>query len=339
MLAWSTVKPLSLSTRVQVIAGQEWQRPNYLLYHPKAVAIDDNVYMGGGYAVHEHAATVLEMELQSGKWNEIKNCPLKYFGMTVIKKTLYVVGGVYNSGAKKGDVYTLDMTTKEWKAFPCTPMKVRRSMLSAVAYADKWLFAIGGENSSGFHLDSIERLNTEDSDGDRHSEWILCPKLPTKYAQVSSTVVGNKLFIFVTKSTGATSMEVPSNRVYCGQLDVLAYSDENYRDFIWQEITCVPSKSSTPLSYNGSLLALGGFESEYAPTSCIYKLEYHPTRTAAGETSPQMVWKKVDDLPHPLYQCAATKITDKIFVYGKCNDPKSATIIHHVYLHTLIESK
>ena len=314
-----------------MIAGQEWPPPSFRMYHPKAVAIDDHIYMGGGYASNELAATVLEMELQSGNWNEIKNCPVKYFGMTVLKKQLFVVGGIstMGSGSKVGDVYTLDMTSKEWNLFPCDPMKEKRSTVSVVTYADKWLFAIGGKNSSGTPLNSIERLNTEDPEDQRH--WILCPKLPTKRAQLSSTAVGNKLFIFVTT---ASSMEVPSNRVYCGRLDVLVYSDESYRDFPWQEITGVPSKSSTPLSYSGSLLALGGFESEYAPTSCVYKLEFHPT--TEGE-SPKTIWKELDNLPHPLYQCAATKITDQIFVYGMCNDSKSAAI-HHVYLHTLNEN-
>ena len=314
---------------------QEWQCPEFRIYHPKAVSIDDRVYMGGGYASHKHAATMLEMELQSGKWNEIKNCPMKYFGMTIVKKQLFVVGGVSNSGMKTGDVYTLDTTSKEWKLFPCAPMKERRSMLSVVTYADKWLIAIGGENSSGSPLDSIERLNTEDPEDQRH--WILSPKLPIKCAQLSSAVVGNRLFIFITKATTATSMEVPSNRVYCAPLDVLVYSDESYDiTKFWQEITVVPSKSSTPLAYNGSLFALGGFESEYAPTSCIYKLEYHPT---AEERSPLTVWKTVDNLPYPLYQCAATKITDQIFVYGMCSDSKSrSATIHHVYLHTLNEN-
>ena len=308
------------------------------MFDPKAVAIDDHIYMGGGYASNEHAATVLEMELQSGKWNEIKNCPVKYFGMTILKKQLFVVGGVstMGSGSKVGDVYTLDMASKEWNLLPCDPMKEKRSTVSVVTYADKWLFAIGGENSSTHApFDSIERLDTEDLEDQRH--WVLCPKLPTKCAHLSSTVVGNKLFIFITKATIASSMEVPSNHVYCGRLDVLAYSDESYRDFSWQEITGVPSKSSTPLSYDGSLLALGGFENEYAPnaTSCIYELEYHVHPTADREgKGPQTIWKKIDNLPHPLYQCAATKITDQIFVYGMCNDSKSAAI-HHVYLHTL----
>ena len=298
--------------------------------HPKAVAIGDRIYMGGGYAPQKQAAIVSEMALQLGKWNEIKNCPMKYFGMTVVKDELFVVGGVSNSGKKKGDVYTLDMTSKEWKLFPSAPMKERRSMLSVVTYADKWLIAIGGENSSGSPLDSIERLNTEDSEDQRH--WTLSPKLPTKCALLSSAVVGNKLFVFVTKATTATSMEVPSNRVYCAPLDVLVYSDENYDiDKFWQEIADVPSKASTPLSYNGSLFALGGFETKSTATSCVYKLEYHPT---ADGRSPQAVWKKIDNLPHPLYYCAATKITDQIFVYGLCSDSKSATI-HHVYLHRM----
>jgi hypothetical protein len=242
-----------------------------------------------------------------------------------------VVGGVSTSGSRTGDVYTLDMTSKEWSVFPCAPMNEKRSTVSVVTYKDKWLFAIGGKNSSDLPLNSIERLNTEDPEDQRH--WILSPKLPTKCAQLSSTVVGNNLFIFITKTITASSMEVPSNRVYCGRLDILVYSDESYRDFPWQEITRVPSKSSTPLLHNGSLLALGGFEG-HALTSCIYKLEYHPT--AEGK-SPQTVWKKIDNLPHPLYQCAATKITDQIFVYGMRHDSKSATI-HHVYLHTLKKS-
>lgn len=298
--------------------------------HPKAVAIGDHIYMGGGYAPQKQATTVLEMELQSGKWNEIKNCPMKYFGMTIVKDKLFVVGGISNSGMKMGDVYTLDMTSKEWKLFPCARMKERRSTLSVVTYANKWLIAIGGDNSNGSPLDSIERLNTEDPEDQRH--WTLSPKLPTKCAQLSSAVVGNRLFVFVTKATTATSMEVPSNRVYCAPLEVLVYSDENYDiNKFWQEITNVPSKASTPLSYNGSLLALGGFETESTTTSSIYKLEYHPTTDGRN---PQTVWKKIDNLPNPLYHCAATKITDQIFVYGLCSDSKSAAI-HHVYLHTL----
>ena len=292
--------------------------------HPKAVAIGDRVYMGGGYAAHKHVAKVLELEFQSGKWNEIENCPLKYFGMTVVKNQLFVVAGVSN-GTKMGDVYTLDLDSKEWKLFPCAPINEKRSTPSVVTYADKWLIVIGGENSRGSLLDSIERLNTEEPHDQRH--WVQSPKLPTKCAQVSSTIVGNDLYIFVTKETTATSMEMPSNRVYYAPLDVLVYSDETF-DIIWQEIAYVPSKASTPLSYSGSLLALGGFETESIATCCIYKLEYHTTTDGR-----QAVWKKIDNLPQPLYQCAATQITDQIFVYGMCSDSKSSSI--HVYLHTL----
>lgn len=285
--------------------------------YPKAIIIRNRIYIGGGYAETEKkVSTVLEYDYATGDWREInEQCPRKYFGMAAIKSKLYVVAGIdVTKGTRKGSIYMLDLEAIDtvWKEFPCSSMNDSRSTPSVVSYDEKWLIVIGGKSMSGAALDSVEIVNIDNPEDQRH--WCKSQNLPIKCAYLSSAVVDDHVFTFaLTKGN--------SNCVYCASLKSLVTSRDGSN--IWKEIRHLPLQASTAVSYDGSLLALGGIENSEASSS-VFKLEYNPN------SSEQPIWKKIDDLPCELCQCAAVQILDQIFIHG-CYE----TLDVCVYVHTL----
>lgn len=298
--------------------------------HPQAVVLGDRIYMGGGFATSEHVAKILEFDPCNEEWKELeKQCPTKYFGMAVIKRKLFVVAGTeLSSCAKNGRVYSWDFESKKWNPYPCTSMLTYRSTPSIVSYSEKWLIALGGEDKHCQILDSVERLNIENPENKCH--WLYSPKLPVKCAHFSSTVVGDKLFTFGTTTYGATSsVGMPSNSVFYAPLDDLVSPNAN-ADSVWQEIKHLPLKASIAVTFNGSLLALGGIQKDSIrkASPCIFKLEYDRN---SDQESPSPVWKKAGDLPCSLYQCAGTQIHNNIFIHGISSEVSET----RVYMYTL----
>ena len=306
------------------------QPPFEMSNYTKAVAIHDHVYIGGGFTSSaKKLATILEYNYQTGDWKEIEeHCPRKYFGMAVIKSKLYVVAGIdVTKGSRQGSIYTLDLESMDtiWKELPCAPMNDGRSTPSVVSYDEKWLIVIGGKSMNGAALDSVESVNIENL-VDNQCYWCRSSKLPIKCAHFSSAIVGDHIFTFATKVFKGNS-ERFSNTVYYAPLTSLVQSGDKSNAesaIVWKEIRHLPLKASTALSYDGSLLALGGIEKDSIASSCIFKLEYNPN------SDDQPVWKKIDNLPCALYQCAAVQILNQIFVHGCCETSDVC-----VYVHTL----
>ena len=297
--------------------------PIHMTSHPQAVVMDGKVYLGGGYAMpEEHAATVLMFDSQAKTWSTpFPKCPTRYFGLALVNEKLAIVAGTeYSRRIKTGYVYTWDLKSQEqteWERLQCTSMLNYRSFVSVVSCGN-WLIAVGGEGRDGMIVDAIEKLDTEAKPNKRH--WTTCAKLSTKSVQLSLSVVGEKLFAFCTSNKVPTlRVGMPSNAVFWASLDQLLGSNKDTPQAeVWHEVNHLPIKSSTALSFKGSLYALGGIEkSSYSKVSkCIYKYDQNP----AGDKSPGAIWRKVSELPFPVYQCATVELDNEIFVYGKSNE-------------------
>ena len=299
--------------------------PIHMTSHPQAVVLDDKVYLGGGYAMPEQdAATVLMFDSQTKTWSTpFPRCPTKYFGLTHINRKLAIVAGTeYSSRTKTGYVYTWDLESDEpqtkWERLECTSMLNYRSLVSVVSYG-KWLIAVGGEGRDGRLIDAVEKLNTAEAEPNKF-HWTTCAKLSTKSVQLSLSIVDDKLFAFCASDKVPTSsVLMPSNAVFWADLDQLVDSNKDTPQAeIWHEIKQLPIKSSTALSFKGSLYALGGIEktSFNKVSNCVYKYNDN----ADGDESPGAVWRKVCELPFAIYQCATVQLGDEIFLYGKSNE-------------------
>ena len=228
--------------------------------YPQAVVRNNRIYVGGGFAKTGDIGTLLEYDPKHDRWDRsiAEQCPTKYFGVAVVKNELLIIGGTdISSEKKRGLVYSLDFETKKWNCFQRSSMLVYRSSPSVVAYKDRYLIAIGGEDKNGQVLNSVERLNIDDSE-----YWRYCSALPVKSAHFTSAIIGNMLFTFGTTTYGATmSVGMPSNSVFFAPLDKLVDDKLNHKTAsYWQEIRHLPLKASTAVSFNGSLFALGGTE-------------------------------------------------------------------------------
>ena len=280
--------------------------------YPQAIVLDGHIYMGGGYAPSENAATVLDFDVKTMEWKTLENCPTKYFGLAVVKKQLFVIGGIdISSHTTSGRVYFWDEKSSSWILFKCTSMLMYRSTPSVVSYDDKWLIAIGGEDKGRKIVNSVEKINVEEPKNS--CRWYNCAKVPISCAHFSSVIIDDNIFVFTTTTSGlGSSVGMPSNKVFCTSVETLL-SSQAACSSVWHEIVNLPLKASTALSFNGSLLALGGLEKPGSVSSSIYQLEYNE---ASNQSSPEPMWTKVGDLPCGLYQCAAVQYENAIFVHG-----------------------
>ena len=297
------------------MAEQQTAPPINMSNYPQAVVCNNRIYLGGGFAKSADVAKLLEYDPQHDRWNTsvADQCPTKYFGMAVVKNKLLIIGGTdISSKTKRGLVYSLDFESKKWNRFQCLSMLAYRSTPSVVSYGDKWLIAIGGEDKDGQVLSSVERLDVESPEGNGY--WCSCSALPVKSAHFSSAIVGDMLFTFGTTTYGATmSVGMPSNSVFFAPLDRLLLSNGKTESrSVWYQIRHLPLKSSTAVSFNGSLFALGGTEKGYGDASTsIFKLKYDQA------PDNESAWIKVGDLPISLCQCASTQNGNSIFVHGR----------------------
>ena len=307
--------------------------PIHMSSHPHAVVIEDKVYIGGGYAkTKEEAATILVYDSQSRSWSTLPQCPTKYFGLaTTYDGKLAIIAGTDISGrTKTGRVYTWDPKQPQttWEKFKCTSMLNYRSSVSVVSYG-KWLIAAGGEGRDGMIIDSVEKLDTTAEENKRH--WTSCSKLVTKSNHLSLTIVDDKVFVFCTNTKVPTSsVAMPSNAVFFASVTKLLESNgETPQNEVWQEIKHLPIKSSTAVSFKGSLLALGGLENSSVQNVSMGIYRYN---AQSDEESQGAQWEKVGDLPDQIYQCASTEFRNKIFVYGKSYQRGTCVFMHTIEL-------
>ena len=254
----------------------------------QSVVVKGQIYVGGGYADldsgNDH--TVMKYDSFTQEWSTLPPYRACDFAMTAVNNQLVLVGGLEDSDESEVlGVWGADHG--EW-THPYPDMPTPRSCCSVVVHSE-WLVVAGGE-AGGRVLSCVEILNI-------HSEqWYAGPPTPVPWYNMKTALVGNMCYFMGGYIDGWTL------NVYCSHIHALInFNVSSEADVeIWKEITALPVDGSSPLSFNDSLLAVGGADKDCKAVTDIRL--YQPNTEE---------WIKVGNLPSPRHHCTCVMVTDR----------------------------
>ena len=151
----------------------------------QSVVINGMVYVGGGNAdtiVNDY--TVMTYDIHSGRWGTLPPYRARFFGMTVIRDQLVLVGGQDDGNCSKSlGVWRSD--DKKWvDLYPDMPTP--RYGSSVVTY-NEWLIVAGGTNN-GCLLSSVDVMNIDTK------QWYSGPPAPRGFYSMKTAIVGDMCY-------------------------------------------------------------------------------------------------------------------------------------------------
>ena len=238
---------------------------------------------------------VMEYDTLSGEWATLPPYRTCYFGMAKINNQLVLVGGLEHDNKVKF-LGAWRPESQEW-THPYPDMPTASIQCSAVSY-ERWLVVTGG-----WYKKSVEIMDTIDK------QWYSAPSTPISWIMMKTATVGDTCY-FMGGFTAEGFAAFDTDMVYSVSLSTLTSqllnpSSAQGERSIWKEVSGLQLTLSTPLSINGSLLALGG-QKDCEPVTAIHL--YQPE---TGE------WLKVGNVPPQHDECTSVMISDReILVAG-----------------------
>ena len=259
------------------------------------------MYVGGGHVGFgsDNNYIVMTYDICTGKWATLPPYRAWGFAMTAINNQLVLVGGNEHGGGRSKVVGVWDADNKQW-IHPYPEMHTARSGCSAAVH-NKLLVVAGGWSAPRTMLSSVEVMNTNSK------KWYARPPTPIPWASMRTATVGDECYFM----GGFVATGPPTNTVYFVSLSALTtgLNSNTRKGRVWKEISGLQTTLSTPLSISGSLLTVGGKDTNYRAVTAIHL--YQPD---TGE------WVKVGDLPTPRYNYICAMIADReLLVAGGCN--------------------
>ena len=199
------------------------------------------------------------------QWSKMPDNPNGSFGLAVVDGLLTSVGGYSNSFANTLLSLTEEGERKQWsEIFP--PMPTPRALAACVA-TEQALVVAGGFDGSDLATVEIMNISTK--------QWTTVSPLPQKQSQLSGTVCGDTLYLAggYTKSVFACSL--PDLLTSSNSLGSRILRTLSQRQNVWKEVSSLPVVGSTLASLNGHLLAIGGSDDSWNPTSDVYRYDPH----------------------------------------------------------------
>ena len=267
----------------------------------QSVITQEMMYVGGGDASSiNNKYIVMTYSFISQEWSQLPKYTARYFAMTVIHYKLTLVGGSDRNDSDTNVLGVWDADGRKW-THPYTPMPTPRYLSSAVVYR-QWLIVAGG--LSGLtNLSSVEVLEVSSN------QWYRAQSTPVRWTCMKSAVVGDTWYLM-----GGFDDERITDQVYSVSLPVLISHINNTSERIWNTISSLGLRYSTPVCMGESLLAVGGRKTQsYKAVSTI--LCYTPD--SDGQ------WTEVGQLPMPLYDSICTMTSNShILVAGGSLSPQ-----------------
>ena len=235
------------------------------------------------------------------QWSQLPDNHNLSFGLAVVDGLLTSVGGFRNSCTNTLLSLTGEGERKQWsEIFP--PMPTPRTTATCVT-TEQALVVAGGY--AGSDLATVEVMNISTK------QWTTVSPLPQKQSPLSGTVCGDTLYL-----AGGLRGCTPSKSVFaCSLPDLLTSSNSlgsrirqtpSQRQNVWKEVSSLPVGRSTLASFNGRLLAIGGGDHSWNPTSDVYRYDPH---TDSWNVVSQMKIKRS-------FCLAVTLLEDHLIVVG-----------------------
>lgn len=271
----------------------------------QSAVVQGTLYVGGGSdsdCFSEKNNVVMEYRPNTNQWNVLPRCKTQQFAMTVIHNQLVLVGG--KDCNKKTRKILGVWKGEQWIHNLYLDMPIGRSHCSAMVYQN-WLAVTGGWSEEKRLLDSVVLLDTVNN-----SQWYnLSHPMPVGSHSMKSALVGHSWYLMGgwTKETDTADC-CATDKVYSVSFHALLLDSllvpGGCIPTTWKEIDGLNCIYSTPLSFGGSLLAIGGSKDDVA-TASVQALSGRKVRDSLGSSRVLRLltghWEEVGVLPDALY--------------------------------------
>ena len=235
-------------------------------------------------------------------WNQLPRCPLGHPTLIIVDGQLTGVG---DKSPISNQLSTLQRRghSQQWvTAYP--PMPTRRYLTTALC-TETALIVAGGVGEGNRVLTTVEVMQRDSR------QWSTAASLPLPLTRCSVTLLDGHIYLL-----GGLTVNKSSRRVLSCSLRHLLDSSclqsasgigsrVRVRN-VWNMLTDLPVYDSTCVSFRGSLLAIGGRDEHYRPTSAVHI--YIPATNA---------WEVVSHMETRRYQFfAAVVANQQIMVVG-----------------------
>ncbi|XP_050443162.1 kelch-like protein 10 [Adelges cooleyi] len=221
-----------------------------------------------------------------------KSCNYSFFCLPrrdatfVVSETgiLLAIGGYDELGKWRNCVDELELTSTSKMWIPTTPLH-RSRLYFSVCTKGKYIYVVGGEDTLGETLDSIEYYDTYSK------EWTVIEEpLPTARSFCSSVIHNSRLYVF-----GGNDGEDLLSSVYC----------YNLREKCWTMCNLMPTATATTMgitSRGNDFYIFGG----HGTPEGAYKMNINDSK-----------WDTLPDMINAKYFANAVTIKNNFFVVGK----------------------
>ena len=247
---------------------------------PDAVVQGSVMYLGilDSQQVHGYNST-------TDNWFQLPDCPHEAFSLAVVDNLLTAIGG-WQASQRTNTLLSLteEGRDRKWvKTFP--PMPTKRSDTCAVS-SGAALIVIGGVRDISVALSTVEVMDVSTK------VWTTAASLPEPLNSASGTICGDRVYLL-----GATNTSyAPMKLVFTCSLSALLQSSKRTSlttrlqatslttsTSVWSKVSDLPVVTSTCVSLQGRLLAIGGSDSDSIPTTAVRM--YDPTTNSWSVTS------------------------------------------------------
>ena len=239
------------------------------------------------------------------QWSRLPDNPNEAFSLAVIDGLLTSVGG-YDSRYK--DTNTLLSLTgegerKQWsEMFP--PMPTSRSLTACIT-TEKALVVAGGDAGGDLATVEVMDINTK--------KWTTVCPLPKKLRLPSAIVCGDSLYLAGGSIKGSVSKSVftcPLPDLWQPETLGSRIRRTLTRSNVWKEISSLPVTRSTLASFGGHLLAIGGRDDSWNPTTDVYRYDSHTHS-----------WHVISQMKNKRSRCLAVTLPeDQLIIVGGGTD-------------------
>ena len=227
------------------------------------------------------------------KWSKLPKCPYRDSSIAVINGQLTAIGGckeIFNENTYTNKLLSLPNYKK---VFPAMPTKRRNT--TAVTSKEHLIVAGGAIGSSG-----ADRVNIVEVMDTKSLVWSTVASLPHPYLRASGTICGDQLYML----GGEDDIDKAKSVLTCSLTKLLQSLSSS--SSIWHRIADAPAYYSTCAAVNGELLAVGGCDEDWKPSSAIHK--YNPTTNS---------WDLISNMPTARWiSLVAVLPTNEMMVVG-----------------------
>ena len=265
--------------------------------------------------------------LGNEQWSRLPDNCNEDFSLAVIDGLLTSVGGCNSPYVDTNTLLSLtgEGERKQWsEVFPPMPTPRR---LTACITTEKALVVAGG-TAKYKDLTTVEVMDINTK------QWTTVCPLPQKQYTLSAIVCGDSLYLAGGYTYTGNS---ESKSVFTCSLPDL-WQPETFgskirrtltRSNVWKEISSLPVRASTLASFDGHLLAIGGWYDSWNPTTDVYRYDSHTDS-----------WHIISQMKNKRSRCLAVTLPeDRLIVVGGYIHRNDTNILYKTDTVEILEDK